>query len=52
MRQTLTDIKAENDRKTTAGDFNTPTYIEGQIIKTEYQQGNTRLKHTLMTKHT
>ena len=35
-RQTLTDIKEETDSNTIiAGDSNTPTYTNGQIIKTE-----------------
>ena len=34
--QTLTDIKEETDSNTIiAGDSNTPTYTNGQIIKTE-----------------
>ena len=36
IRQTLTDIKEETDSNTIiAGDSNTPTYTNGQIIKTE-----------------
>ena len=35
-RQTLKDIKEETDSNTIiAADFNTPTYTNGQIIKTE-----------------
>ena len=35
IRQTLTDIKGEIDSSTILGDFNTPTFTNGQIIKTE-----------------
>ena len=36
IRQTLTDIKGEIHSNTIrVGDFNTPTYTNGQIIKTE-----------------
>ena len=36
IRQTLTDVKGENDSNTIiVGDFNTPSYINGQMIKTE-----------------
>ena len=35
-KQTLTDIKGEIDSNTIiVGDFNTPSYINGQMIKTE-----------------
>ena len=36
IRQTLTDIKGEIDSNTIiVGDFNTPSYINGQMTKTE-----------------
>ena len=45
IRQMLTDIKGEIDSNTIiVGDFNTPTYINVQIIQTENQEGNTNLK--------
>ena len=41
----LTTIKREIDNNTiTVGDFNTSLFINGQIIQTDYQYGNTGLK--------
>ena len=38
IRQMLTDIKGEiNSNTIIVGDFNTPTFINGQIIQTENQ---------------
>ena len=38
IRQTLTDIREEiNSNTIILGDFNTPTYTDGKIIKTENQ---------------
>ena len=45
IRQILTNIKREiNSNTIIVGDFNNPTYINGKIIQTENQQGNTDLK--------
>ena len=53
MRQTLIAIKEEIDSNAIivcvgggagVGGFKHPTYINGQIIQTENQQGNTGLK--------
>ena len=45
IRQILIAIQGEVDSNTIiVGDFNTPTYINVQIIQTENQEGNTNLK--------
>ena len=45
IRQLLTAVKGETDSNTIiVGDFQHPTYRNGQIIQTENQQGNTDLK--------
>ena len=45
IKQLLTTFKGEIDNNTIiAGDFQHPTYSNGQIIQTENQQGNTGLK--------
>jgi len=45
IRQILTARQGEVDSNTIiVGDFNTPTYINVQIIQTENQEGNTNLK--------